>query len=163
MSGRTKPNDKPKPKSQKPRPGQWDLLNNTLGVLVEYAKLPTDVSKILRSPEVMAKVTDRPLLVDRATLLCKDCTVLTKELLSLKREHEGKKGNPKNPDDNMLCVDIHSRYIEWAERYEAVVYPTYLAINEQVGSDLGVEIMAVKPSDAVLASDQNQGTSNDNQ
>lgn len=134
---------------QSPRKGQWDLLNKTADALFDYAALPTEVAGMLRNPDAMAKVENRPLLAARAKLLCDDCTTMTSELISIRKEHEGKRGEPKNADEHMRCVDIHTRYVDWAERYEAVVFPTYVTINEQVGRDLGVELMEQKPTVAI--------------
>lgn len=130
-------------------PGQWDLLNNTLNALVDYAKLPTTVAPMLRNPEVVEKVSDRPLLINRAKTLCDDCGTLTQELLEIRQKHEGRKGAAKSPDDNARCIDIHSEYVDWAERFEAVVFPTYHDINEQVGSAIGLDMMAIRPTVAI--------------
>lgn len=152
-SGKKKRRSKGPHRPYKP-PGQWDLLNNTLNALVDYAKLPTTVAPMLRNPEVVEKVADRPLLINRAKLLCEDCGSFTKELLEIKQKHDGRRGAAKNPDDNATCIDIHSEYIDWAERYEAVVYPTYLDINEQVGSAIGLDMMQIRPTAAVAAANE---------
>lgn len=150
----------PSQQQHRPKTGQWDLLNNTFTALADYAKLPTEVAPILRSQEAMEKVQDKSQLVSRAKLLFTDCSKMTIELLNLQKEHAGKRGEPKNPDDYMKCVDIHTRYVDWAERYEAVVYPTYHAINEQIGQDIGVPVMGQKPTSAIAGPDQ-KDVSND--
>jgi hypothetical protein len=127
--------------------GQWDLLNNTFNSLVNYAKLPTEIAPVLRSQEAMRAVEDQGLLLERARTLTSDCTVMAQQLLEIKAEHRECRGHPRHPDQMIKCIDLHQRYVDWAEQYEAVVYPTYLAINEQIGQAVGVDIMALRPTE----------------
>ncbi len=126
--------------------GQWDLLNNTFKSLVNYAMLPTEIAPVLRSKEVMTAVTDQGLLLERARTLTSDCTTMAKQLLEINAAHRNRRGHPRHPDQMMKCIDLHQQYVDWASKYEAVVYPTYIAINEQVGKVAGVDIMSLLPS-----------------
>lgn len=137
-------------KGQSPHPpkeGQWDVLQGAFVALADYAMLPTTVAQMVRSTEAVALVENKPLLIERTKSLCNDCTLLTKTLVGIHEEHIGRVGEPKNSDDAIHAVDVYQRYLEWAEQYEALVYPTYMAINEQIGHAVGVDVMALKPTD----------------
>lgn len=129
------------------KPGLWDCLNDTFTALADYALLPTQVAGMLRNDELLSKVSDKQLLAERASTMVRDAKQLAGEMLAIKDEHKSKIGEPKNPDDHAKCLDIHSRYVEWAERYESIVYPNYVAINAQLGQALDIDIMKSKPTD----------------
>lgn len=130
-----------------PEPGMWDALTDVYGSLVQYARLPLQVADFLKNEEAVSKVENKQLLVQRAKTLAQDCGVLTKELVEIRESHRSRRGNPSNQDDHMRCMDTHSNYMDWAKRYESVVYPTYIAISNQFGEGLGVDVMATKPSE----------------
>lgn len=121
------------------RSGAWDALEKVYESLRDYATLPTTVSGLLRNKDAVAHVDDKQLLISRANTLASDCKVMATELSDIQSRHTGRFGEPKNDTDHMQCLDLHSRYMDWVDRFETVVYPTYSSILQQFGKAAGVE------------------------
>lgn len=131
----------------RPVPGAWDLLGEVYDALRDYAALPTTVSELIRNKQAVALVENKPLLVERAQTLAADCKVMADELVKLKDSHLNRRGDPRNETEHMQCLDIHSQYMDWAGRFESVVYPTYNAITQQFGDVAGVTAPQVRPTE----------------
>jgi len=147
MSRRRKHQQPIPPDRTRPVQGAWDSLGEIYDALRDYATLPTTVAGMIRNPDAVKQVEDKPLLVQRATSLASDCKALTEELLSIQQSHKNRHGNPRNEDDHMQCLDTHNRYMDWASRFESTAYPTYVAIAKQFGDAVGVDILASKPTE----------------
>lgn len=132
-----------------PEPGAWDALNAVYVAMADFAKLPLSVSKILRNEAAVGRVENKELLIERAQTLLSDCTKKANDLVAINATHQHRRGAPLNADDNIRCLNIHEQYMQWASDYEAVVYPTFIAITEQVGDAAGIDFMKMKPTDIV--------------
>ncbi len=143
-----------------PEPGAWDALNAVYIAMQDFAKLPLSVSKLLRDKEAVSRVENKELLIERAQTLLSDCTKKANDLIAINATHRNRRGDPLNADDNVRCMNVHEQYLQWASDYEAVVYPTFTAITQQVGDVVGVDFMQMKPTDIVTfntpAEPQNQ-------
>lgn len=133
--GKSKHHSQPIPRDRTSnRSGAWDALSKLYDSLKDYATLPTSLSPMLRNKEAVSQIEDKQLLVSRSNTLAADCQKMAAELIEIESKHHGRFGEPKNDNDHMFCLDVHSRYMDWAERFETVVYPTYTAILQQFSS-----------------------------
>ncbi len=138
----------------RPKAGEWDTLNAIYAALLDYAIKPTEVAGMIRNPDVVSKISDMDTLLSRVKMLSGDCGQLSQQLLSIYKRHSTRTGQLTSSDDRFESLDIYGQYIEWAERYEQVVYPVYLSIVEQIGQVVGVDIMAIRPSDLEVFQDK---------
>lgn len=131
----------------------WDevaIISDDCAQLLRAAALFTPA---LRSPELMALVDDRTLLIRNVKSITRDTNTLMVELNKIRDTHSQKSGAAVTPEDLVLSCSVFTDYVNFMDRHSASVMPTSLWISEQIQEAID-KLRAINPELAASLSAQ---------
>lgn len=115
----------------------WDDAQNLYrtsmdGLQQSHIPLLDHIQHVMGSPELRAKIENEPLLTQNILLLGKDVQTHIELLNSIYATHKNFVGGTVTPDEHMAVMEIHGKYHDAIELYQANILPTVAHIFEQL-------------------------------
>lgn len=92
----------------------------------------TGLSEAIKNKPLVAAIKDPEVFMQNIRLLAADLTKLHQELQEISKQHEGKTGGSRDPEELMKTVTIAEQYNLFMQRHNATVSPTAQHIIEQI-------------------------------
>lgn len=116
----------------KKKRGCWDDVKDIHNSAIELINSTTACSQIFRDPEGLKKVVNKNALMVAGERLLRDLNSFKGRLDAISTQHINRTGGTKDPDENLIAIDIFQDYSAWMDEFNLVVTPTVNAINELI-------------------------------
>lgn len=133
------------PNQEKSQP-VWDVLTGVSAAVGQVTNITALLIPFLQDKELIGKIEDQGLFHRLCATLERDLRDMTAQYRTIYAQHEGRRGQSKNPTDVMRTIDIHQQYVDWAGSFDDVVIPTFMDMLTMIRDAGGNTDIVVVPS-----------------
>lgn len=120
---------------------QWSQLDEIYQTVAEsIVEVASNVNQAIQLLNMVGTNNNAELVIT-AKGLNRDIEDFTRDLVYIKKRHEGKTGVVKDGDDLALCLSIFQDYTILQDRFKAIIFTPMLTISEFL-ADASDKIMA---------------------
>lgn len=110
----------------------WDDVNAVSHSVMDMLNQHTSIADIVSNERLMVCVENKRTLANNIQILSKDLLTLLNELNAIRAHHANRSGGAKTEEENFEAIKIYEQYVALKERYDALIMPTFLQIQESL-------------------------------